>query len=290
MSLSLKFRGAALAVAVAAVALTGCSSSEEPTNTAAPTNSATASAAPELQTLTPGKLTIATSEPAYSPWVLDDDPTTGKGFESAVAYAVAEQLGFSKDDVVWVRSPFEAAIAPGPKDWDFNIQQFSITDDRKKAVDFSSPYYTTSQAVVTTEGSKAASATSLADLDGLKIGTSVGSTSYSAAVAQLGEKNVQVFNSNDDVVAALQAGQIDALVIDLPSAFYLRDAVLDGGKIVGQLADSTEGGDQYGLLLAKDSPLTAPVTAAVDALQADGTLASLEEQWLTTAENVPVLK
>jgi polar amino acid transport system substrate-binding protein len=289
MSLSLKFRGAAVVVAVAAMALTGCSSSnDDETTSAAPSTSN--SAAPELQTLTEGKLTIATSEPAYSPWVLNDDPTTGEGFESAVAYAVAEKLGFSKDDVVWVRSPFESAIAPGPKDFDFNIQQFSITDERKQAVDFSSPYYTTTQAVVTTGSSAAASATSLADLKSLKIGTSTGSTSYTAAVAAFGEGAVQVFNTNDDVVAALQAGQIDALVIDLPSAFYLRDAVLDDGKIVGQLANSTEGGDQYGLLLAKDSPLTAPVTAAVDALAADGTLKALEDKWLTTAENVPVLQ
>jgi polar amino acid transport system substrate-binding protein len=287
MSLSLKLRGAALS-AVALVAMAGCSSTPEETPSSTPTTST--SAPVELATLTPGKLTIATSEPAYSPWVLDDDPSTGKGFESAVAYAVAEQLGFSKDDVVWVRAPFESSIAPGPKDWDFNIQQFSITDERKAAVDFSSPYYTTSQAVVTTDGSKAASAASLADLKGLTIGASTGSTSYTAAVATFGADAVQVFNTNDDVVAALTAGQIDALVIDLPSAFYLRDAVLDGGKIVGQLADSTEGGDQYGLLLAKDSALTAPVTAAVDALQADGTLAALEDQWLTTAENVPVLK
>ncbi|MGC4174521.1 ABC transporter substrate-binding protein [Demequina sp.] len=288
MSLSKKFRGAAVVVAVAAMALTGCSSSDDETTSAAPTTSG--DAAPALETFTEGKLTIATGEPAFSPWVLNDAPESGEGFEAAVAYAVAEELGFAKEDVVWVRTPFESAIAPGPKDWDFNIQQFSITEDRKAAVDFSSPYYTTSQAVLTTEGSKAAGAASIADLTDLTVGVSTGSTSYTTAVAQLGEDHVQVFNTNDDVVAALTAGQIDALVIDLPSAFYLRDAVLDGGKIIGQLPDSTEGGDQYGLLLAKDSPLTAAVTAAVDALTADGTLAALEEQWLNNAENVPVLQ
>lgn len=287
MSLSLKLKGAAL-TAVAVMAMAGCSSTSEETPSATPDTSSPA--ATELQTFTEGKLTIATGEPAFSPWVLNDDPASGEGFEAAVAYAVAEELGFAAEDVVWVRTPFESVIAPGPKDWDFNLQQFTITDERKQAVDFSSPYYTTSQAVVTTESSAAADAASLADLEGLTVGTSVGSTSYTAAVAQLGEDAVQVFNTNDEVVAALQAGQIDALVIDLPSAFYLRDAVLDGGKIVGQLAESTEGGDQFGLLLAKDSPLTAPVTAAVDALREDGTLAALEEQWLTTAENVPVLQ
>jgi len=265
----------------------GCSApADEPSD--APSTSPTA--ATELATFSEGKLTIATGEPAFSPWVIDNAPESGEGFEAAVAYAVAEELGFAAEDVVWVRTPFESAIAPGAKDWDFNIQQFSITEERKAAVDFSSPYYTTSQAVLTVEGSKAEDAASIADLEGLKVGTSVGSTSYSAAVAHLGEDSVQVFNTNDDVVAALQAGQIDALVIDLPSAFYLRDAVLDGGKIVGQLPDSTEGGDQYGLLLAKDSTLTAAVTAAVDSLTEDGTLAALEEQWLNNAENVPVLQ
>jgi len=287
MSLSFKLRGAAL-TAVALVAMAGCSSTPEETPSSTPTTSTPA--AVELETFTEGKLTIATGEPAFSPWVLNDAPESGEGFEAAVAYAVAEQLGFAAEDVVWVRTPFESVIAPGPKDWDFNLQQFSITDERKAAVDFSSPYYTTSQVIVTTEASKAADAASLADLSALTVGASVGSTSYTAAVAQLGEGAVQVFNTNDEVVAALQAGQIDALVIDLPTGFYLRDAVLDGGKIVGQLPDSTEGGDQFGLLLAKGSPLTAPVTAAVDALREDGTLAALEEQWLNSAENVPVLQ
>ena len=289
MSLSLKFRGAAVVVAVAAMALTGCSSSDDvETTSATPTTSG--SAAPALETLTEGKLTIATSEPAYSPWVLNDDPSTGEGFESAVAYAVAEQLGFGKDDVVWVRADFNASIAPGPKDWDFNIQQFSITEERKTAVDFSSPYYTTSQAIVTTGDSPAATATSIADLKNVTIGAATGSTSYEAAAAQIGTDKLQVFDDNDKAVAALQAGQIDAIVIDLPSAFYLRDAVLDDGKIVGQLPDSTEGSDQYGLVLPKDSPLTTAVSAAVDALAADGTLKALEDKWLTTAENVPVLQ
>jgi polar amino acid transport system substrate-binding protein len=286
MSLSLKLRGAALAAAAMTV-VAGCSA---PADEASDAPSTTPTAATELATFTEGKLTIATGEPAFSPWVIDNAPESGEGFEAAVAYAVAEELGFAESDVVWVRTPFESVIAPGPKDWDFNLQQFSITEDRKAAVDFSSPYYTTSQAVVTVDGSKAADAASLADLEGVSIGASVGSTSYTSAVATFGEGSVQVFNSNDDVVAALQAGQVDAIVIDVPSAFYLRDAVLDGGKIVGQLADSTEGGDQYGLLLAKDSPLTAAVTAAVDALREDGTLAALEEEWLNNAENVPVLQ
>jgi len=288
MSFSLKLRGAAVVAAVAAVTLAGCSSSDDETANTSPSAQPTTEAA--LPTVTEGKLTIATSEPAYSPWVLNDDPTTGEGFEAAVAYAVAEQLGFSKDDVVWVRADFNSSIAPGPKDWDFNIQQFSITDERKQAVDFSSPYYTTSQAIVTTGSSPAASATSLADLKGVDVGAAVGSTSYEVAAAQIGTDKLQVFDDNDKAVAALQAHQVDALVIDLPSAFYLRDAVLDDGKIVGQLADSSAGGDQYGLLLAKDSALTPAVTAAVDALAANGTLKALEEQWLNNAENVPVLQ
>jgi len=288
MSLSHKLRGAALA-AVALVAMASCSSAAEetPVPTSTPTDTATAE---PLPTLTEGKLTIATGDPAYSPWVLNNAPESGEGFEAAVAYAVAEQLGFAKEDVVWVRTTFDAAIAVGPKDFDFNLQQFSVTDDRKKVVDFSSPYYTTTQAIVTTGSSPAASATSLADLKAVRVGAMTGTTSYEAAAAQIGTDKLDVFNSNDDAVAALQAGQVDAIVVDLPTAFYLRDAVLDEGKIVGQLAESTAGGDQFGLLLAKNSPLTPAVTAAVDALQADGTLAALEDKWLTTAENIPVLQ
>ena len=239
--------------------------------------------------ITDGKLTIGTGEPAYSPWVLDDAPESGEGFEAAVAYAVAEELGFAEADVVWVRTTFEQAIAPGPKDFDFNLQQFSITDERKQAVDFSSPYYETTQVVITVDGSPAASASSIADLQGLLIGAQTGTTSFDAIESIIAPTaGAQVFNTNDDAKLALQNGTVDAIVVDLPTAFYLTSAELDGGKIVGQLPATT--GDAFGLVLAKDSALTADVTAAVDALRENGTLDALATEWLAGEGAAPVLE
>lgn len=243
-----------------------------------------------LATVTDGKLTIATSEPAYEPWVVDDDPTTGKGFESAVGYAVAEQLGFDAADVVWVRGTFEQFIAPGAKDYDIAINQVSITDERAEAVDFSSAYYTTTQAVVTVAGSKAEGVTSVAELKDLKIGAMVGTTSLTLAEEIIApSQEIAVFNDNEGVKAALNGGLIDAFVADLPTALYISAVELDGGVLVGQLPDSA-GGDKFGLVLDKGSALTAAVTEAVDALRADGTLADLESEWLTDTAGAPVLK
>ncbi|WP_062310970.1 ABC transporter substrate-binding protein [Demequina rhizosphaerae] len=277
--------------ALSALMMAGCSSSdtEAETSASASTSPEASETAVALETLTEGKLTIATGEPAYEPWVVNDDPESGEGFEAAVAYAVAEQMGFAAEDVVWVRSSFDSAIAPGAKDWDMNIQQFSITEERKNAVDFSSPYYTTTQAVVTVEGSAAADATSVADLADLTVGVPSGTTSYTVAAEVLGDQNLAVFNSSEDTVLALNSGQIDAFVIDLPSAFYLAAVELDGGKILGQFEDAT-GGDEFGFVLPKGSALTAAVTEAVDALTEDGTLAAIETEWLSDAVDVPVLK
>lgn len=240
--------------------------------------------------VTDGKLTIGTGEPAYYPWVLDDAPEDGKGFEATVAYAVADELGFAHDDVVWVRSTFDQAIAPGPKDFDFNLQQFSITDERAENVDFSSPYYETTQVVITVDGSPAASATSIADLKDLLIGAQTGTTSFDAVESVIAPAaGAQVFNTNDDAKLALQNGTVDAIVVDLPTAFYLTGVELEGGKIVGQLP-ATAGGDAFGLVLAKDSKLTADVTAAVDALRADGTLDALAAEWLGGEGAAPMLE
>lgn len=242
--------------------------------------------------VTEGKLTIGTGEPAYYPWVLDDAPESGEGFESAIAYAVAEELGFAAEDVVWVRTTFDEAIAPGPKNFDFNLQQFSITDERKENVDFSSAYYETTQVVITTEASAAAGAESIADLKGLLIGAATGTTSFDAIEQQIAPTaGAQAFNSNDDAKLALESGTIDAIVVDLPTAFYLTGVELTGGIIIGQLpvADGKTG-DEFGLVLAKDSPLTAAVTAAVDALRDNGTLAAIAEEWLANAADAPVLE
>lgn len=241
--------------------------------------------------VTDGKLTIGTGEPAYFPWVQDDAPESGKGFEAAVAYAVAEQLGFAEDDVVWVRSTFDQAVAPGAKDFDFNLQQFSITEERAEQVDFSSTYYETTQAVITIEGSPAASAASIADLKDLLIGAQTGTTSFQDAESQIAPSGgVQAFNSNDDAKLALQNGTVDAIVVDLPTAFYLTGVELDGGAIIGQLPKTGDAADQFGLVLAKGSALTADVTAAVDALRDDGTLDALAEEWLAGNADAPVLK
>ena len=240
-------------------------------------------------TVTAGKLTIGTGNPAYSPWVLNDAPESGEGFEAAVAYAVAEKLGFKKEDVVWVRTTFDEAIAPGVKNFDFNLQQYSITDERKANVDFSSAYYETAQVVVTTESSPAASATSIADLKGYLIGAATGTTSFDAIGSVINPTQAPLaFNSNDDAKAALTSGSVDAIVLDLPTALYASCCELDAGKIVGQLLTAAKG-DQFGLVLDKGSKLTAAVTKAVDDLRADGTLAKLEEKWLTADAGVPVL-
>jgi len=289
------------ATAALALGLGACSGSPAPTSaspapqtTSSPQTSPEASpetTAPDVSqlTVTPGKLTIATGNPAYSPWVEDDKPESKQGFEAAVAYAVAEKLGFADADVTWVRTTFDEAIAPGPKAWDVNLQQFSITEERKQAVDFSSSYYTTAQAVLTYEDSPLADATSLADLKAGKLGAMVGTTSLNALNEQIAPTaEASVFNSNADTAQALKNKQVDAIVVDLPTALYLAAVEIDGGKIIGQLADAS-GGDQFGFVLPKGSELTAPVSAAVDALAADGTLAALEQEWLSESISVPVL-
>ena len=273
----------AAVVIAAALTLSGCAKSDSATS-----DSAASCAKADLATVTAGKLTIATGEPAYYPWIIDDKPETGNGFEGAVAYAVAKQLGFDAADVTWVRTTFDSAVTPGDKNFDFNLQQFSITDERKTAVDFSSPYYTAPQAIVSFKGSKIDGKTSLADLKGAKLGAAVGTTSLDAIESQIGAKP-QVFNDNAAGVSALKNKQIDGLVVDLPTAFYLSGVEVPNGIIVGQLP-STGSGDQFGLLLSKGSKLTSCVSDAVDAISADGTLAAITDKWLATDAGAPVLK
>jgi polar amino acid transport system substrate-binding protein len=272
---------AALAAAVA-LTLTGCSSSDSASSESASCERA------DLQTVTEGKLTIATGEPAYYPWVIDDKPESGEGFEGAVAYAVATQLGFDAADVTWVRTTFDSAVTPGEKNFDFNLQQFSITEERKAAVDFSSPYYTAPQAIVSFKGSKIEGATTIEALKAAKLGAAVGTTSLDAIETQIGS-TPQVFNDNAAAVSALKNKQIDGLVVDLPTAFYLSAVEVPNGLIIGQLP-STGDGDSFGLLLSKGSPITGCVSAAVDAITAGGTLAAIEDQWLASSAGAPVLK
>jgi polar amino acid transport system substrate-binding protein len=237
-------------------------------------------------TLSKGTITFGTDQPAYPPWFIDDDPANGRGFESAVAYAVADKLGYGKNDVKWVRVPFNAAIAPGPKTFDANLNEFSITDDRKQAVDFSSPYFDVTQAVVAVKSSPAAAVKDLAGLKGLKLGAQVGTTSYTAAKAI--DPGVAVFNNNDDAKAALSSGQLDGLVLDLPTAFEVQSELTDG-VIVGQLPAGTEKAEQFGIVLDKGSALTACVSKAVDELGDNGELFKLQKTWLAGAGAAPML-
>jgi len=278
--------GAILALA----ALAGCSPVADDT---APSATASASAdvcpAGALPTRTAGKLTIGTDNPAYEPWFSDNDPKNGKGFESAVAYQVAQRLGYSPADVTWTSVTFNNAIAPGPKAFDFDINQFSITPERRNAVDFSSPYYLVRQTVITVKGSKIAGAKSIADLRDAKLGAQVGTTSYQALTDVI-KPTVQpsVFNNNDDAKAALENGTVEGIVVDLPTAFYITGAELKNGVIVGQLPQVGVP-EQFGLVLDKGSKLTRCVSTAVDQLRQDGTLAVLEKTWLADTGGAPEL-
>jgi len=297
--MSLKNKTGFALAAVALLLLSACSSGSdsavEETQPAAQETTEAVEINPcskdQLATLTAGTLTIATGEPAYYPWVLEDTPESGEGFEPAVAYAVAAELGYSADEVVWVRTTFDGAIAPGPKPFDFNLQQFSITEERKQVVDFSSGYYYVTQAIVSAEGSKIAGATSIADLKGAKLGAAVGTTSLATAEAIINpDAEIAVFNDNAAAVQALKNGQIDGLVVDLPTAFYLAAVEIDNGVIVGQLESDPNTPEQFGLLLAKDSAITSCVTQAVDTLRSNGTLSQIEATWLAADQGAPVLK
>jgi len=272
-------------------ALAACAPADENASPAASASaSADACAAGALPTKTAGTLTIGTDNPAYEPWFSDNKPANGKGFESAVAYQVAQRLGYPQDRVTWVSVTFNNAIAPGPKAFDIDINEFSITPERRKAVDFSSPYYLVRQTVISTKGSKLAGAKSLADLKSAKLGAQVGTTSYQA-ITDLIQPSSQpsVFNNNDDAKAALVNGTVDGIVVDLPTAFYMTGAELKNGIIVGQLPQIGVP-EQFGLVLDQNSPLTGCVSKAVDQLRQDGTLAVLEKTWLAGSGGAPELQ
>lgn len=246
---------------------------------ATPTTSAACSK-DSLATATKGQLTIGTDDPAYPPWFQDNKPSNGKGYESAVGFAIAKQLGFSDAEVKWVTVAFNNAITPGKKNFDFDLNQVSISADRKKAVDFSSGYYDVTQAVVTYKGSPIASAKSIGELKGAKLGAQVGTTSYTAITDQIKpSQQPAVFDTNALAVTALKNHQVDGLVVDTPTAFYMTAAQLDDGVIVGQLP-VVGTPEQFGAVLTKGSPLTACVSTAVDALRKDGTLEKLQTTWL----------
>lgn len=271
-------RAIAATISVAALAMTAaCGGSGDGGDSDASANGGDIT----QQTVTPGKLTIATGDPAYEPWVMNDDPASGEGYEAAVAYAVAEKLGFDDDDVVWTRTSFETAIAPGAKDWDMNIQQFGITDERKNAVDFSSPYYKDTRAVIVKKDGPYADAKSLDDLKGAVIGATVGTQGYTIAKEKLSD-DVQTFNDDASTAQALDAGQIDAMVADTTVCVYMVDSdQVKDAVVVGRIAGS-EDKDGMGIVLPKGSPLTDATTKAVDDLTNDGTLQQLQDKWLAS--------
>ena len=281
---------AVAAVSAVALAASACAPKANTTSSASGTASASCSAS-TLSLYKQGQLTVATDSPAYSPWFDNNDPSDGKGFESAVAYAVAKELGFSTSQVKWVTESFDNSYAPGNKDFDFDINEISITSSRAKAVDFSTGYYTANQGVLTLSTSKYAGATSLAALKGAKIGVQVATTSYQAVESQIKPSgSVSVYNTTDDEVNALKDGQVDAIVTDMPTVFYLASAELDNGKIVGQFSyDGGGAAEQFGLLLQKGSGLTSCVNQAIAKLQSSGELASITKQWLADSADAPEL-
>jgi polar amino acid transport system substrate-binding protein len=284
----------ALALVVAALAvLVACGDDDDDdgggSTEAATTEQADRCAKDQLAVNNAGQLTVGTDKPAFPPYFVDDDPTNGKGFESAVAYAVADELGFAKDEVEWTVVPFNASYAPGPKEFDFDINQISITPQREKVVDFSRPYYTAPQAVVTPKNSEFANAETFAELEGATVGVQIGTTSLDAVnqVMQPAEQP-KVFNDSNDVVTALKQGQVDAVVVDLPTAFYVTAAQVPDSKIVGQF--SAPGGDSFGLLLEKDSELTECVDQAIAALEESGQLEQITNKWMGAAAGAPELR
>jgi polar amino acid transport system substrate-binding protein len=288
-----------MAIAAASMMMAACAQ-EAPTTAASSSAAAPAegtaaasSAAPALDdcapanltTLEPGKLTIGTDSPAYPPYFVDDDPSNGEGFESALAYAIADGLGFKPLDVTWTVVPFNSSYAPGDKAFDFDINQISITPERAGVVDFSDGYYTVNQAVIALKDSPIANATAVADLKGANLGAQVGTTSldFITSVVQPDNKP-QVFNDTNDAKSAMQNGQIDGLVVDLPTAYYITAAEIPEASIIGQFP-AQEGGEQFGLLFQKGNPLVSCVNQVLADLAASGELQAIQDEWLagTTA-------
>ena len=279
-----------LALPLVLVAAACAPTNDTPSATTKPT-SADQCAKDNLSLVSPGKLTIATDSPAYEPWFKGNDPTNGEGFESAVAYAVADGLGFSKDEVTWVKVPFNNSYKPGEKNFDFDINQISITPARAQVVDFSDGYYSAAQAIIALKDSPAAKATSLADLKDLKLGAQTGTTSLTAITDVIKpSQQPLVFRDTNAAKQALNNGQLDAIVADLPTAFYITAVEIPQATIVGQFQPETGQQEEFGLLFQKGSTLVPCVNEVIDRLKQDGTLDQLEQKWLSETVDVPVLK
>jgi polar amino acid transport system substrate-binding protein len=270
--------------------LVGCGGSKDSSSSDGGSTTATAAncTPSKMQTHTAGTLTVATDDPAYPPYFEDNEPENGEGFESAVAYAIGNQLGYPKAKIQWTKEPFDSSYAPGPKNFDFDLNEISITPVREKAVDFSVPYYTAKQAVVALEGSEAAKAKSLAELQDTKFAVQINTTSLSAVEEEIEPSSrPEVFNSSGDVVTALKNGQVEAVVVDLPTALYLTAAQVENASIVGQFGKAE--GEEWGALLAKGSSLTGCVSEAIEALDESGELEKITQQWMSQAASAPEL-
>ena len=292
-----------LLVAALAAFAAGCGLDDEegaPATAETATEAADECAKENLETKIPGRLTIGTDNPAYPPWFEASDsppapwelgdPTSGEGFESAVAYAVAEELGFSEDEVDWTVVPFDQSFRPGPKDFDFDINQISYSDERAQAVDFSDSYYDVNQALVALEANPIADATGVADLKGAKLGAPVGTTSYQYIVDNIQpDAQPSVYNTLNDAISAVQARQIDGVVVDLPTAFFITAAQLENSTIVGQFPSVGEQ-EYFAMSFEKGSPLVDCVNAALARLKDDGRLAEIQQEWLSDKADAPVLE
>jgi polar amino acid transport system substrate-binding protein len=275
-----------LAVAACAPADEGDDTAAEPTPTAADQCEKD-----NLALLNPGTLTIGTDSPAYDPWFRKNDPTNGQGYESAVAYAVAERLGFTEDEVEWVKVPFNTSYKPGEKNFDFDINQISITDAREEVVDFSDGYYQASQGVIALKDSPVADVTTVDELAGYNLGAQTGTTSLTAIrdVIQP-DSEPAVFEDTNAAKQALQNGQVDAILADLPTAFYITAVEIPQGTIIGQFQPETGEQEEFGMLFEQGSELVPCVNEALAELREDGTLDQIEQEWLSDTVGVPELQ
>ncbi len=278
-----------VSAAVLAIAATGCAPKSEAPKADGSKAPAVSCAMSDLALKTKGQLTVGTDSPAYPPWFQDNKPANGKGFESAVAYAVAEQLGFTADQVKWVKVPFNNSYAPGAKNFDFDINQISVTPEREQKVSFSDGYYFASQAIIALKSSKIASASTVADLKNYKLGAQTGTTSLTAIRETVKPSaDPLVFDDTNVAKRALLNGQVDAIVADLPTALYITAVEIPKAKIVGQFKDPNNA-EHFGLLSEKGSKLTPCLNDAIAKLTEDGTLKGLEEEWIPETTSVPVL-
>ncbi len=259
------------------------------------TGGGTVSAA-SCPTLTAGTLTVGTDNPAYPPWFGGSeghnwkisDPYSGKGYESAVAYAVAKQLGFSPAKVKWVYVPFAKSFAPGKKSFDFDITQISYTPERAKVVDFSDSYYDVNQAIVVRNGTPIAKARSISALKPYRLAAQLGTTSLQFIRSKIKPKSLRVYNTNDKAVFALKNKLVDGVVVDLPTAFYVTAVQVPNSKILGQFTSPT--GEHFGMVFQKGNPLRACVNKALATMKRNGTLRRIQTTWLSKVVSVPVLK